>query len=264
MNNESNKVNCYGIKVEDEPHIALEIYARQAKLNERIPNWEADQGIKWLFGYANYINQNYGKIHNKFASRTYPTGTILSVDFFGGFGNELIYDHPAIVLSDLSHGLIVAPLTSNPILYEATDNPLHIKLQKDIVLYGFLKKNSTIKLDQLRYISKKRIIKPMKRMKNRKGKIAKEITQKVSEKVKLNEIEMALIAKLAPFSVKTLTNDKAAVAQDKAKLEADRLLFDSEQLKFVQEKAIFEQEKASFEAEKASFAQNHAQLSPTK
>ena len=77
--------------------------------------------------------------------------------FFGHYGEEMAYDHPAIVLKNFRNGLIVAPITSNQNLYK---NPkeFHILLPANDAKRGKMLKNSTIKLEQLRYISKKRIL----------------------------------------------------------------------------------------------------------
>lgn len=223
--------NCEGMTVGDEPNLIVEMYDRQAKLTNTFRGWRAEQGIKWLFGYANYVNQNYYEPTNKFSTWTYTKGTILLVDFFGGFGNELIYDHPAIVLSDLKDGLIIAPLTSTPTVYtDAVNKPLHIRLIRKVSSHGNLNKNSTIKLDQLRYISKKRILEKIGR---------------VSDREKLNEIEKALMTGLANFNYNKIQEELKRANQNILDLTAEKVVWESEKISLIEENKLLNEEIAS-------------------
>jgi len=251
--------NCEGKSVDDEPYIALEFYSRQARLTQAFLNFNAEKGIQWLFGYANYINQNYvvGSTNNFLFRRKYPTGSLIMVDFFGGFGNELIFDHPAIVLKDLRHGLIVAPLTSTPDVYsKAPSNPLDIQLQKNDRNSGFLRKNSTIRLAQIRYISKKRILSLMTRT-NAKG---HSTDQRVKGKDKLQEIEVALCNLFGnDIFNKVLKTEVAleartnALKEERTSLKQDQEALILDQEAFALERETFELEKESFELEKQRF-----------
>ena len=241
---------CDGKSVEDEPYIALEFYSRQAKLTEIFLQFNAEKGIQWLFGYANYINQNYvdGYTNPHLFRRKYSVGAILMIDFFGGYGNELIFDHPAIVLQDLTNGLIVAPLTSTEEVYKAApNNPLDIQLTKDAPPLGYLKKNSTIRLAQIRYISKKRILSLMER----KNSLDVVIEQRVSNRPKLNEIEMALCNLFGKRVFTTVLKQEESIARRSSTLmqERQQLTLERESLDLEKESLASERESLTLERE---------------
>lgn len=249
-NHQTSSPNCHGQTIEDVPHVALEFYSRQAKLNQLFLEFTAEQGVRWLFGYANYINQNYAGRENVHNSHSFAVGTLLMVDFFGGYGNELTFDHPAIVLQDLRVGLIIAPLTSNPRTYQnasAGKNPLHIPLPKNIPNLGNLYKNSTIRLDQLRYISKTRILSRMER-ENKRG---QKVKQRVNFISTLQQLETALSKFLSPHVFQDLESQQLA-------LEQEKLAFEQEKIQYQKERLAFEQEKAEFQTKIASNSSEHA------
>lgn len=242
-NHTTSSPNCHGQTIEDVPHVALEFYSRQAKLNQLFLDFTAEQGVRWLFGYANYINQNYAGRENVHNSHSFAVGTLIMVDFFGGYGNELTFDHPAIVLQDLRVGLIIAPLTSNPKTYQNASTgktPLHIALPQNIPTLGNLYKNSTIRLDQLRYISKTRILCRMER-KNLKG---IKIKQRVNFISTLEQIEKAISNFLSPHVFNDLESQQLA-------LEQEKLAFEQEKAEYQKEKLAFEQEKEEYRAKTA-------------
>lgn len=186
---------CYGKNVTDYPELLSEMYYRQLLLMESFGSWDAEKGIQWLIGYANYINQNNEYKQNKrLISRKFKFGEIIDVDFFGGFTNELTYDHPAVALKDVGQGLLIAPITSNSDVYKNADKRhTHIKLPKDALPLGYMAKNSTIKLEQTRYISKARVLRLRERQRVLKDKTIKIQEQKITDKVKQDEIKYSLI-----------------------------------------------------------------------
>lgn len=241
---------CDGKNVEDEPYIALEFYSRQAKLTEIFLQFNAETGIQWLFGYANYINQNYvdGSTNPHLFRRKYSVGSLLMIDFFGGYGNELIFDHPAIVLQDLTNGLIVAPLTSTEEVYKAApDNPLDIQLTRNAPPLGYLTKNSTIRLAQIRYISKKRVLSLMER-KNSRDKV---IEQRVSHPSKLNEIEVALCNLFGKNIFIDVLKQEESLARRSSALTQERqqLTLERESLALERESLTLERERLALEKE---------------
>lgn len=146
-------------------------------------------------GGSSQINQNNGHKHNDtLLRRKYNFGEIIDVDFFGSFTNELTFDHPAVVLKNFSTGLLIAPITSNETVYaEADDNPTHIKLQKNALPFGYMLLNSTIKLEQTRYISKERVLRLREREKQDRHGATRIIQQRIMDLVKQNEIKRALM-----------------------------------------------------------------------
>lgn len=194
--NGPNQRHCHGKNVTEYPELLAEMYYRQMLLTQQFTRWDAEKGLHWLIGFANYLNQNCErKTYPELLSRTYSFGDIIDVDFFGGFTNELTYDHPAIVLKNFPKGLMIAPITSNKSVYDNADSVhTHIKLPKNAPPLGYMHKDSTIKLEQTRYISKARVL----RLKNRErtnfstGVVFTQ-KQQVKETHKQNEIKEALI-----------------------------------------------------------------------
>lgn len=201
-----------GKKVHDEPNLIIEMFDRQNKLNSNFRSWDLEKAIRWMMGYANFINQNAQGHYNKFTNRRFSKGTILTIDFFGSFGGELTYDHPAIVLAEAGHDLIVAPISSTPTLYN-DPHFYHIKLPKNVPCYGSLKCNSVAKIEQLRYVSKKRILEQNKR---------------VSDNAKLEEIDRAVMQYVSRntyndmvFKIAELDSDLLTEREETKRLETE-------------------------------------------
>lgn len=153
--------------VENNPKLLIDIMDREYKLTKSIQNLKLKDGIKWSFGFSNYINKikNPRLLENS-QKVTLKKGHIVLVDFFGHFGDELTYDHYAVVLKADSIGAVVAPITSNLRTYSDNSNPELVKIPQYNQNMGNMKKNSTIKLRYIRYISRTRIIKVKKRISN--------------------------------------------------------------------------------------------------
>lgn len=183
---------------EDEKSLIVEMLDRQNLIMGQFRTWDLEKGVRWIMGYANFINQTQsGKPINPMVKKKIPKGTIVMVDFFGSFGNELTYDHPAIVIAESGYDLIVAPITSTPTLFgDANSN--HIDLPKKTPNLANLTKDSVIKLEQLRYISKKRILYKKKR---------------VTCASKLAEIDMAVMALVAPKTYAAMNMGTAKLKQ---------------------------------------------------
>lgn len=207
-----------GKSVPEIPNLIIEMFDRQNKLNDNFRSWDLEKGIRWLMGYANFINQNSsGGKFNKNIKKDYVKGTIIMVDFFGNFGNELTYDHPAIVVAESGFDLIIAPISSTPTLY-GDSHYYHIDLPKNNPVLGGLRLDSVIKLEQLRYISKKRILDKKNRVK---------------DNAKLEEIDVALMQLLAEKTFNKLQFEMAEIASDleTEKEESSKLVEENTSLK---------------------------------
>lgn len=211
----TNKVKCEGKHVEEEPKLLLEISERQYQLNKVFNTLSVQDGIRWIYGYANYVNVLAKKPRtSNFHYRTYPVGTVVMLDFFGGFDKELIYDHPAIVLHSSIEGLIIAPITSNSKVYtNAVNVSTHVRLNRKARPYGNLPKDSTIKLEQLRFVSKYRVLSQIGR---------------VTDKPKQNEIQEALSNLLAEFVTKQRDKKIQDLEQEKTVLEGKNTILEDE------------------------------------
>lgn len=252
QNPQTSLPNCHGKIIEDVPSVALEFFTRQAKLSQLFLDFTAEQGIRWLFGYANYINQNYAQKNNVHKSQSFSVGTLVMVDFFGSFGYELTFDHPAIVLKDFGTGLVIAPLTSNPKVYAKAQtgrDPLKVALPKNISTQGNLYKNSTVRLNQIRYIDKSRILYRMVRYVPGQGRVK----QRVSFLSTLEEIERAISKSLSPHIYSKLEKDTSKLEEDVLTFEKEKIQFEQDTVQLEQERLALEQERLAFEQEKADF-----------
>lgn len=168
-----------------------------------------DHGIRWIFGYSNYINQSLLSEKPKLPfGHKYQKGSIVYVDFFGHFGHEIAFDHPAIVLAEVGNDLIVAPITSNQSIFE-NNIEYHIKLPKNIPELGDMPNDCTIKLEQIRFISKRRLLVNFKK--------------RVSDIDKLKQIDMALIKILVNYTFEAKDKEHKKLIKQASKIIEDSL-----------------------------------------
>lgn len=103
-------------------------------------------------GLYHYIEDRKHKENNSFASPSYLKGSIVLVDFGTmNFGYEFNDVHPAVVLTQNKFQVMVVPCTSEKCNRNIPDS---MQFSKDD---GF-KKDSVVLIDQIRYISKNRVI----------------------------------------------------------------------------------------------------------
>lgn len=141
-----------GKKSCEDLNLVLTVLKRNERFIKSYLELDLYDGIKWVEGYSNFINKSLLKESTNNDEKRYNKGDIITVDFFGHYGEEMAYDHPAIVLKNFRNGLIVAPITSNQNLYK---NPkeFHILLPANDAKRGKMLKNSTIKLEQWIYVN---------------------------------------------------------------------------------------------------------------
>lgn len=193
----SNSKPSDGKKVIDDPQFIVDLIGQVRKLDGQVRQWSLEDGINWIVGLDSYIKDKTNTLYPRFLSKhIFTKGDIVLVDFFGHFGTELTYEHPAIVLVDNYQGLIIAPISSS----SYNDGiSTHVDLIKDLPGYGSVKKNSGIKMEQLRYISKSRVFKKFNR---------------VSDNAKLKEIDEVLMNLLAKFTYDELLVEKQTLVDD--------------------------------------------------
>ncbi|EFX6585657.1 type II toxin-antitoxin system PemK/MazF family toxin (plasmid) [Ureibacillus chungkukjangi] len=194
-----------GKRVSDEVKLLKTLLECQGRFGQKYLDEPLEDGIRWIMGYSNYINQTLLKEKPKHSLRkAYSKGSILYIDFYGHFGNELTYDHPAIVLAESGNDLIVAPITSSPSIYNDSLS-YHISLPARDKDFGNMPNPCTIKLEQLRFISKRRILVPFK--------------SRVSDNEKLKEIDIALMKLLAEFTFNTY--EQTSIGYEELKILAE-------------------------------------------
>ncbi|MBE3102705.1 MAG: type II toxin-antitoxin system PemK/MazF family toxin [Bacilli bacterium] len=201
----------HGKLVIDDPQFIVDLIGQVRKLDEQVRQWGLEDGINWIIGLDSYIKDKINTLNPRFGSaHRFIKGDIVLVDFFGHFGNELTYEHPAIILADNFKGLIIAPISSTS-YNDGIDT--HVNLIKDLPGYGSVKNNSGIKLEQIRYISKSRILQKFKR---------------VSDNAKLKEIDEVIMNLVAGFTYNSLLAEKQ-------KLENEIVLAAAEIIKLSEE-----------------------------
>lgn len=207
LTKKDSSINISEMQVSDEAKVLQALLECQGRFNTTYLNEPLSDGIRWIMGYSNYINQTFLRERpNVSLAKSYPKGSIIYVNFFGHFGNELTYDHPAIVLAESGTDLIVAPITSTQSLYD-DDTYYHIKLPANEKTMGNRPSNSTIKLEQLRFISKRRILINFK--------------SRVSDNDKLKEIDIATMKLLSEKTFNTY--EETSIAYEQLKSLATRL-----------------------------------------
>ncbi|MED1205879.1 type II toxin-antitoxin system PemK/MazF family toxin [Heyndrickxia acidicola] len=178
---------CDGKLVTEDPQLIVDVFENARMMDDQIRKWKLEEGIHWILGFEAYVKDKNGSLSPKFKdSHIFSRGQIVLVDFFGHFGTELTFEHPAIVLADTFDGVIIAPISSK-CFNDGVDT--HVSLSKNIRDLGEVKNNCGIKLEQSRFISKRRILRKFKR---------------VSNTDKLNEIDEVLMKIMAPYSYNLL------------------------------------------------------------
>ncbi|MGC3747665.1 type II toxin-antitoxin system PemK/MazF family toxin [Enterococcus faecalis] len=204
------------LKVGSDKKLMSDISFRHYKLTKQVEDMKMKDGIKWCYGYSNYINHQGLPNLTGVQRQRFQRGQIVFVDFFGGFGEELTFDHNAIVLQAGIKGLVVAPITSADRYYQDVNNPLLVQIEQKIRNQGNLLYNSTIRIDQLRYVSRSRILR-------RHG--------LVSDRAKLDEISLKIAQYLTPVLLNQMEN-KMEKIQQKAEEDVEEL---NEKIKVLQE-----------------------------
>lgn len=204
------------LKVGSDKKLMSDISFRHYKLTKQVEDMKMKDGIKWCYGYSNYINHQGLPNLTGVQRQRFQRGQIVFVDFFGGFGEELTFDHNAIVLQAGIKGLVVAPITSADRYYQDVNNPLLVQIEQKIRNQGNLLYNSTIRIDQLRYVSRSRILR-------RHG--------LVSDGAKLDEISLKIAQYLTPVLLNQM-EDKMEKIQQKAEEDVEEL---NEKIKVLQE-----------------------------
>jgi mRNA-degrading endonuclease toxin of MazEF toxin-antitoxin module len=195
---------CAGKRVPQDPQIIVDILENSRLMDDKIRQWNLEDGIHWILGFEAYIKDKNGTLSPKFVdSHIFRRGQIILVDFFGHFGTELTYEHPAIVLADTFDGVIIAPISSS--CYNDTVST-HVSLDRNVQDLGNVLNNCGIKLEQSRFISKRRIIDKFKR---------------VTNTDKLNEIDNVLMHIMTPTSYNFLIEQQDQLLKELTTRNAD-------------------------------------------
>lgn len=176
-----------GKRVNRDPQLIIDYIEGMRNLDDGMRTWKLEDGVNWIIGFDSYVKDKTGNLNPRFQNNhIFNKGDIVLVDFFGHFGTELTYEHPAIVLKDTYDGIVIAPISST--CYNDSDSS-HVDLSRQVNDLGNMPNNCGIKLEQIRFISKKRVLQKFNR---------------VSNTNKLNEIEEVLMKTLTPYSYQQL------------------------------------------------------------
>jgi mRNA-degrading endonuclease toxin of MazEF toxin-antitoxin module len=188
---------CDGKQVPQDPQLIIDVLDSTRLMDKRFREWALEDGIHWFLGFDSYVKDKNGTLSPKFRdTHSFRRGEIVLVDFFGHYGTELTYEHPAIVLADTYDGVIVAPISSR-CYNDGIDT--HVSLERNVGDLGKVKNNCGIKLEQSRFISKRRILEKFKR---------------VTNTDKLNEIDNVLMQILTPVSYAALTQESQELSEE--------------------------------------------------
>ena len=202
---------CNGKNVINDPHLIVDVIENLRKLDDNFRKWNLEDGINWILGLESYVKDKNGTLNQRYSNNHFfKRGDIVLVDFFGHFGTELTYEHPSIVLEDKFDGVVIAPISSS--CYKDGVGT-HIDLQKNIADLGNVKNNCGIKIEQLRFISKSRILNKFNR---------------VSNNDKLNEIDEVLMKLLAPIAFNNLVQHQQQLLTELSKKNTEIQLKDKE------------------------------------
>lgn len=192
---------CEGKRVHQDPQLILDALENNRMFDDQLRKWKLEDGIHWLLGFSSYVKEKESTFTPAFKDEyIFRRGDIVLVDFFGHFGTELTYEHPAIVLYDAFDGVIIAPISSS--CYNDGIST-HVSLTRGIGDLGNVKNDCGIKLEQSRFISKRRILNKFNR---------------VTNTDKLNEIDDVLMTILTPYSYGSMKQEKELL------LEQNKLL----------------------------------------
>lgn len=213
-----------GKRVNRDPQLIIDYVECMRNLDDGIRTWKLEDGVNWILGFDSYVQDKTGRLNPRFKNNyIFSRGDIVLVDFFGHFGTELTYEHPAIVLADNYDGIVIAPISST--CYNDSDSS-HVDLPRQVNDLGNLPNNCGIKLEQIRFISKKRILRKFNR---------------VSNTNKLNEIDGILMKILTPYSYKNLITTQRLLQTQVDQLNQEVTKKDNEIKKLEQKIQLLEQ-----------------------
>ncbi|RUT37794.1 hypothetical protein EJP82_27720 [Paenibacillus anaericanus] len=227
---------CDGKMASDDPELILALldvsqdyagFVRQFKMHDAInivlglDLYNKDKQAKMYPEFASFKNLNFKK----------EVGRIVTVDFFGHFGTELAYEHPAIVLGSEGSSVLVAPLSS-PAYGQGRSS--HVDLDKDS---GIVTLNSAILLEKVRSISKNRILAKHQKLT---GQIISP-TNLTYGKEKLQEIDEKLANLLVPYHYKRFQQAMQNVnnLQEQYERDKERLQLVLERIETQEEEIIY-------------------------
>lgn len=197
---------CDGKMASEDPELVLALLDVSHDYASFLRGMKMHDAINILLGLDLYNKDKQKKMYQEFKSISQQNfnkeiGRIVTVDFFGHFGTELAYEHPAIVLGAEGSSVLVAPLSSPA--YGRGRNT-HVDLEKDS---GIVSLNSAILLEKIKYISKNRILVKHGKL-NRKTVTATNPNYGIE---KLQEIDRKLAALLVPHQYKRFIDAESAL-----------------------------------------------------
>ncbi|MCU5668892.1 type II toxin-antitoxin system PemK/MazF family toxin [Bacillus cereus] len=144
----------------------------------KIPMYDA---VNILLGLDYYIQDKIHRSFGRYGNRDFSRdlGRIVTVEFYGHFGTELTYEHPAIILASSYQWVIIAPISS-PCYNDGKDT--HVSLTMPL-----MSNNCGIMLENIRCVSKRRI---------------SNVHGKLTDPVKLAEIDEKIAKMLIPIAHK--------------------------------------------------------------
>ncbi|OIB03449.1 hypothetical protein AK95_07535 [Paenibacillus sp. LC231] len=233
---------CDGKMASDDPELILALLDVSQDYSGFVRDFNMHDAINIVLGLDLYNKDKQARMYPEFSAFTKlnfnkEIGRVVTVDFFGHFGTELAYEHPAIVVGSEGSSVLVAPL-STPAYGKARAS--HVDLD---VASGVVTLNCAILLEKVRSISKNRIIAKHRKLSGH----TNTPTNPNYGKEKLQEIDEKLARLLVPHHYtrykeakleldnlqEQYNKDKEQLqsAIDKIKIQEEEILYLKQQLK---------------------------------
>ncbi|CAM3606343.1 MULTISPECIES: type II toxin-antitoxin system PemK/MazF family toxin [Saccharibacillus] len=184
--------HCDGKQANTDPKFTAEVHDLSYELVRHLrETLTLETASDWILGFDMYSQDSRGSYSGPYsATPGIGRGKIVNIDIFGHIGTEQKKNRPAMVLAGNRDGVIVAVIGRSA--YNSGKN-YHVSLERKVPNQGNMTSNCGIKLDQIKYIDKGRIL---------------NLGGKVSDPVKLDELDRKLIAYLAPMTAKKDEQEK--------------------------------------------------------
>ncbi len=179
-----NRANMDGMKAHQDPQLLIDVENTLKSILPYISSLDMEDAVKWLIGCDRYVRDKKGSKW-KYLTFTFTRGDIIYVELFGHLGHEFTYAHPAVVLGNGVGWVLIAP-TSTKIYSDG--NGYHVDLEQA----DGVAQNCGVMIENIRTVSKQRIIKKFTKMTNTKkldmidDKIIRFFTPQV--RIKINEL----------------------------------------------------------------------------
>ncbi|MEC3859461.1 type II toxin-antitoxin system PemK/MazF family toxin [Bacillus sp. WOD8 KX774193] len=200
---------CDGKKATSEPGLILDVIDILKEYDSYIREVDLYDAVNLLLGLDLYVKDKMSDKDHSVSTNNYKRekGRIVTVELFGHFDKELTYEHPCIVIAGGHGWAVVAPISSS-----RYGDRVHTHIDLDP---PFMSNKCGIMLENLRYVSEKRIIRKFSRL----TAYTSIPTDPHYGKKKLTEIDEKLAEMLLPYTHKGYQKKGADLIKTQKDLE---------------------------------------------